>query len=104
MHLSLRVVVALPFSGYWATPLHYVLPFIGRYDRPMACGLLAEVLTSFRSHGINEWVGPFWPSATGARPNPRTLPLAPRSVRRALFSPQVNDRQSHASDATLSLR
>ena len=53
-------------GGFWATPLHYLLPFIGRYDMAMACGLLSETIASFRSHGINEWVGPFWPSATGA--------------------------------------
>lgn len=53
-------------GGYWATPLDYVLPFIGRYDMPMACELLLETVSSFRTHGINEWVGPFWPSATGA--------------------------------------
>ena len=39
---------------------------VGRHDRRMACALLGDVLGSFRSHGINEWVGPFWPSAAGA--------------------------------------
>ena len=39
---------------------------LGRYDKQMACGLLLETIASFRSHGINEWVGPFWPSKAGA--------------------------------------
>lgn len=53
-------------GGYWATPLHYLLPFVGRFDTELACSLLMATVASFRSHGINEWVGPFWPSATGA--------------------------------------
>ena len=47
-------------GGYWATPLHHMLPFLALYDRSMACRLLNESVASFRSHGINEWVGPFW--------------------------------------------
>ena len=39
---------------------------LGRYDKQMACGLLLETIASFRSHGINEWVGPYWPSKAGA--------------------------------------
>ena len=50
-------------GGYWATPHHHVLPFLGKYDKEMACRLLNDTIRSFRGHGINEWVGPFWPSS-----------------------------------------
>ena len=60
-------VITYQNGGFWATPLHHVLPFLARYDRVMACGLLNQTIASFRSHGINEWVGPFYPAAhTGA--------------------------------------
>ena len=49
----------------WATPHHHVLPFIGQYDRAMACRLLNDTVASFRGHGIWEWVGPFYPAAQG---------------------------------------
>ena len=65
-HVRPRHHACVPAGGFWATPLDYVLPFLGRHDMPMACQLLMDVVRSFRSHGINEWVGPFWPSATGA--------------------------------------
>ena len=32
-------------------------------DKEMACRLLNDTIRSFRGHGINEWVGPFWPSS-----------------------------------------
>lgn len=51
-------------GGYWATPHNHVLPFLGRYDPQLACSLLYETIASFRSHGVNEWVGPFWPHAS----------------------------------------
>jgi hypothetical protein len=49
-------------GGYAGTPLHHMLPFIGQYDSDMACRLLHDVIASYRSHGINEWVGPFYPA------------------------------------------
>eukprot|EP00943_MAST-04B_sp_MAST-4B-sp1_P001236 g1236.t1 len=50
-------------GGFWATPHHHVLPFIGKYDKEMACKLLNNTIKSFRTHGINEWIGPFWPAS-----------------------------------------
>jgi hypothetical protein len=61
-------VVTYQNGGYWATPLHHMLPFLALYDRSMACRLLNESVASFRSHGINEWVGPFWPAASAGSP------------------------------------
>ena len=37
-------------------------------DRAMACRLLNSTIASFRSHGINEWVGPFYPAASSGSP------------------------------------
>lgn len=51
-------------GGYWATPLHHVLPFLAMRDRDMACRLLNQTIHSFRGHGIWEWVGPFFPGTT----------------------------------------
>jgi len=51
-------------GGYWATPLHHVLPFLAMRDRDMACRLLNQTIDSFRGHGIWEWVGPFFPGNT----------------------------------------
>merc|ERR1712146_241373 len=50
-------------GGFWATPHHHVLPFIGKYDKEMACKLLNNTIKSFRTYGINEWIGPFWPAS-----------------------------------------
>ena len=61
-------VVNYQNGGFWATPLHHVLPFLERYDRGMACALLNQSIASFRSHGINEWVGPFYPAAHAGAP------------------------------------
>ena len=33
-------------GGYWATPLHHVLPFIAVHDRPWACRLRADAISS----------------------------------------------------------
>ncbi|XRB21639.1 hypothetical protein RI054_28g114880 [Pseudoscourfieldia marina] len=55
-------------GGYWATPHHHVLPFLARHDRAMACRLLNATISSFRGHGIWEWVGPFWPSVAHGAP------------------------------------
>ena len=55
-------VVEYQNGGYWATPLHHVLPFLAMHDRAMACRLLNDTIASFRSHGINEWVGSFYPA------------------------------------------
>ena len=55
-------------GAYWGTPLDHVLTFIGQTDRAMACRLLHDSIASYRSHGINEWIGPFYPASTsGAR-------------------------------------
>ena len=51
-------------GGFWATPHHHVLPFIAMYDKEMACRLLNESIMSYRSNGINEWIGPFYPGDT----------------------------------------
>ena len=61
-------VVEYQNGGYWATPLHHVLPFLAMHDRGMACRLLNETIASFRSHGINEWVGPFYPASISGAP------------------------------------
>ena len=55
-------------GGFWATPHHHVLPFLGQHDRARACRLLNATIASFRGHGIWEWVGPFWPSDIGGAP------------------------------------
>ena len=62
----LTLVVNLP--GFWATPHHHVLPFLADRDRPMACRLLNATIASFRGHGINEWVGPFYPAKVVGAP------------------------------------
>eukprot|EP01050_Picozoa_sp_SAG11_P015585 SAG11_NODE_2037_length_3894_cov_3.210277_1_plen_638_part_10 len=56
------------FLLFRATPLHNMLPFLAMYDRGMACRLLNDTIASFRSHGINEWVGPYWPAAAAGSP------------------------------------
>ena len=61
-------VVEYQNGGYWATPLHHVLPFLAMYDRAMACRLLNDTIASFRSHGINEWTGPFYPGNVAGAP------------------------------------
>ena len=40
----------------------HVLTFIGQYNRSFGCRLLHDAVASFRSHGINEWIGPYWPA------------------------------------------
>jgi hypothetical protein len=55
-------------GAYWGTPLDHVLAFIGTHDHSMACRLLHDAIASYRSHGINEWVGPFYPAkSSGAQ-------------------------------------
>ena len=49
-------------GGYWGTPLHHCLSFIGSYDKQMACRLLHDSIASYRSHGVNEWSGPYYPA------------------------------------------
>ena len=51
-----------------ATPHHHVLPWLGQHSKPMACRLLNDTAKSYRSHGIWEWVGPFFPSLIGGAP------------------------------------
>ena len=55
-------------GGFWATPHHHVLPWLGRHSKPMACRLLNDTAKSYRSHGIWEWVGPFFPAASFGAP------------------------------------
>ena len=55
-------------GGYWATPHHHVLPFIGMYDKAMACRLLNATIKSFRGHGMWEWVGPYYPAKSYGAP------------------------------------
>lgn len=55
-------------GGYWATPLHHVLPFLAMRDRDMACRLLNQTVASFRGHGIWEWIGPYFPGKTKGAP------------------------------------
>lgn len=55
-------------GGYWATPHHHVLPWLGQHSKPMACRLLNDTAKSYRSHGIWEWVGPFFPAAAFGAP------------------------------------
>jgi hypothetical protein len=55
-------------GGYWATPHHHVLPWLGTHDRTMACHLLNETIASYRAHGIFEWIGPFFPAASSGAP------------------------------------
>ena len=55
-------------GGYWATPHHHVLPWLGGHDKDMACRLLNETIASYRSHGIWEWIGPFFPAANFGAP------------------------------------
>ena len=62
----LTLVVNLP--GFWATPHHHVLPWLGRHSKPMACRLLNDTARSYRSHGIWEWVGPFFPAVAFGAP------------------------------------
>ena len=51
-----------------ATPHHHVLPFLAMHDKQMACRLLNGTIASFRSHGIWEWVGPFFPAPNFGAP------------------------------------
>ena len=51
-----------------ATPHHHVLPFLAMHDKQMACRLLNDTIASFRSHGIWEWVGPFFPADVAGAP------------------------------------
>ncbi len=55
-------------GGYWATPHHHVLPWLGGHDKEMACRLLNATIASYRAHGIWEWVGPFFPAASVGAP------------------------------------
>ena len=55
-------------GGFWATPHHHVLPFLGMHNRRMACRLLNQTIASFRGHGMWEWVGPFWPAKSYGAP------------------------------------
>jgi hypothetical protein len=55
-------------GAYWGTPLHHALTFIGQYDNGMACRLLHDSIASYRSHGINEWAGPFYPAGISGAP------------------------------------
>ena len=55
-------------GGFWATPHHHVLPFLAIHDKEMACELLNDTIKSFRGHGINEWVGPFYPGDVAGAP------------------------------------
>ena len=55
-------------GGYWATPHHHVLPFLAMHDKQMACRLLNDTISSFRGHGIWEWIGPFFPADTTGAP------------------------------------
>jgi hypothetical protein len=55
-------------GGYWATPHHHVLPVIAMHNSTFACAVLADTIASFRSHGINEWIGPFWPNDNEGMP------------------------------------
>ena len=41
-----------------------MLPFLATFDRGFACTLLNDTIASYRSHGINEWIGPFYPATT----------------------------------------
>lgn len=50
-------------GGYWATPQHHVLAFIGMHDKGMACRLLNDAIATYRLHSIWEWADPFY-SAT----------------------------------------
>ena len=34
----------------------------------MACRLLHDSIASYRSHGINEWIGPFYPAGVSGAP------------------------------------
>ena len=55
-------------GGYWATPHHHVLPWLGQHSKAMACRLLNDTAKSYRSHGIWEWVGPFFPALAFGAP------------------------------------
>ncbi len=55
-------------GGFWSTPHHHVLPWLGTHDRGMACRLLNDTIRSYRAHGIWEWVGPFYPAASTGAP------------------------------------
>ena len=43
-------------GGYWATPLHHVLPTLALASRSTACGMLADCVKDFQTYGANEWV------------------------------------------------
>lgn len=55
-------------GGFWATPHYHVLPLLARHNASFACRLFADTVASFRSHGVNEWVGPFWPNLNAGAP------------------------------------
>eukprot|EP00040_Diaphanoeca_grandis_P043093 m.266966 g.266966 ORF g.266966 m.266966 type:complete len:535 (-) comp70459_c0_seq1:2-1606(-) len=55
-------------GGYWATPHHHVLPFLAEFDKDMACRLLNDTIASYRSKGIWEWVGPYFPATIVGAP------------------------------------
>ena len=55
-------------GGFWATPLHHVLPFLAQHDRAYACRVLGDAVASFRGKGIWEWVGPFFPAPSYGAP------------------------------------
>ena len=55
-------------GAYWGTPLHHALTFLGQYDNDMACRLLHDSIASYRSHGISEWIGPFYPAGISGMP------------------------------------
>jgi hypothetical protein len=55
-------------GGFWATPHYHVIPLLARYNKTLACSVLADTVASYRSHGINEWVGPFWPNLNVGAP------------------------------------
>ena len=38
------------------------------HSKAMACRLLNDTIASFRSHGIWEWVGPFFPAPNFGAP------------------------------------
>jgi hypothetical protein len=55
-------------GGYWATPHNTLLPFLAAHDREMACRLLHATIASFRSKGVWEWSGPFYPAKSFGAP------------------------------------
>ncbi len=49
-------------GGFSGRPMVHILSFLGKHDHAMACRLLHQAVASFRSHGIHQWVGPFYPA------------------------------------------